>query len=197
MRHCPDTRTAVLLGKTLGSNNGWTVYFAASKIQDSPELVKRRAPRVGLLGGRRKRHSTVDRFWARVQKNPGPDACWLFTGAKCCPGGHIYFAREDGSRVSAHRFSYQLHRGAIPKGKVVMHTCDVARCVNPAHLRVGTQKENVHDAIQKGRFAAWTHPNTVAARARRRVVSPAPAAAAAGGAVAGQSSPLASDRAAR
>lgn len=140
---------ADLFGKPIGADNGWSVYFAVCKDSDFSEQKQRRAPRTGLLGGRYKRHSTVDRFWARVQKNP--DGCWLFAGAKWCPAGHIYLAREDGSRVSAHRFSYELHFGPIPKGLVVMHSCDVPRCVNPAHLSVGTQRDNVHDAMAKGR----------------------------------------------
>lgn len=130
--------------------------------------VKRRAPRVGLLGGRRKRHATVDRFWARVQKSS--DGCWLFTGAVCNRAGHLHIAREDGSRALAHRFSYELHFGPIPAGQVVMHRCDVPRCVNPDHLTLGTQRDNIHDAIAKGRFSPWTHPNTVAAKHSRRAM---------------------------
>lgn len=165
-----QTDRADLFAKSIGSDNDCDVYFAICKVSKSSGRA-RRAPRVGLLGGRRKRHSTIDRFWARVQKNP--DGCWVFTGAKCCPGGHIYFAREDGSRVSAHRFSYELHIGPIPPGMVVMHSCDVARCVNPAHLSAGTQRDNVRDAIDKGRFAPWEHPNTIAAK-RQRALKSAP-----------------------
>lgn len=168
MGHSTYTRSSDLLAEWPASDNGCTVAFAVSEVRDFTKK-KRRAPRVGLLGGRYVRRSTVDRFWARVQKNPN-GGCWVFTGAKCCPGGHIYFAREDGSRVSAHRYSYTLHRGSIPSGKVVMHTCDVPACVNPAHLRIGTQRDNVHDAIAKGRMQPWAHPNTVAARHRRKGV---------------------------
>lgn len=127
-----------------------------------------RAPRVGLRGGRRVKHSTIDRFWARVQKPDRPDGCWIFAGAVCNQAGHVHIAREDGSRVFAHRYSYELHHGPIPAGLVVMHACDVPRCVNPAHLSAGTQRDNVHDAIDKGRFAPWDHPNTVAARHARK-----------------------------
>lgn len=125
---------------------------------------RRRAPRVGLRGGRRKRHATIDRFWARVQKTA---TCWVFTGARCSAAGHVHLTREDGSRVYAHRYSYEVHHGPIPAGLVVMHRCDVPACVNPDHLELGTQRDNIHDAIAKGRFAPWAHPNTVAARHRR------------------------------
>lgn len=163
----PETRTLDLFGKPIGSDNDCSAYFAAGKVQNPGGEKRKRAPRVGLLGGRRKRHSTIDRFWARVQKTEDGDGCWLFAGAKWSPGGHIYFAREDGTRVSAHRFSYELHHGPVPDGMVVMHTCDVPRCVNPAHLLAGTQRDNVHDAISKGRFRPWEHENTVAALRRR------------------------------
>jgi hypothetical protein len=152
MSRCGKTAIAETLGKPLGSNNGCGVNFSPSEISEFTGK-KRRAPRVGLLGGRYVRHSTVDRFWARVQKIP--NGCWIISGAKCSPGGHINIAREDGSRVSVHRFSYELHHGPIPKGLVVMHTCDVPRCVNPAHLTVGTQRDNIRDSVDKGRHGQW------------------------------------------
>jgi hypothetical protein len=50
-----------------------------------------------------------------------------------------------------HRVSYKFHHGEIPKGFFVLHTCDVRNCWNPDHLRIGTQMENIHDAIKKDR----------------------------------------------
>jgi hypothetical protein len=55
--------------------------------------------------------------------------------------------------VLAHRFALMCRGIEIHEGAVVMHTCDVRNCVNPAHLRVGTQRENLHDMAQKGRAA--------------------------------------------
>jgi len=166
MGHLTDTRTANSLAKPLGSDSGCEGNFAVSEV--AVFLRKsRRARSVGLHGGPGKRHSTVDRFWARVQKIP--DGCWLFAGAVSNRAGHVHISRDDGSRVYAHRYSFELHHGRIRKGLVVMHSCDVARCVNPAHLSVGTQRDNIHDAIDKGRFAPWRHPNTVAARSRPRL----------------------------
>ena len=52
----------------------------------------------------------------------------------------------------AHRVSYQLNVGAIPDGLYVLHSCDNPGCVNPAHLRAGSAKENTHDAISRGRL---------------------------------------------
>lgn len=53
--------------------------------------------------------------------------------------------------VLAHRLSFELHNGPVPDDQVVMHTCDNPACVNPAHLRVGTQIENICDRDAKGR----------------------------------------------
>lgn len=51
----------------------------------------------------------------------------------------------------AHRVSYELHHGPIPQGALILHSCDNPGCVNPAHLRAGTQSENILEAFAKGR----------------------------------------------
>jgi len=51
----------------------------------------------------------------------------------------------------AHRLAYSLSRGGIPKGKDVLHTCDNCACINPSHLWIGTQADNMHDMMRKGR----------------------------------------------
>lgn len=63
--------------------------------------------------------------------------------------------------TGAHRLAYQLIRGNIVPGHIVMHSCDNKTCVRPSHLRAGTQKENIEDMIRKGRQArgaALNHP---------------------------------------
>lgn len=53
--------------------------------------------------------------------------------------------------VKAHRASWIIHKGPIPSGKVVCHTCDNRKCTNPEHLWIGTHKDNIQDRIKKGR----------------------------------------------
>lgn len=90
----------------------------------------------------------MERFWAKVDRSGD---CWEWLGSKRCSGGR-YGGFYDGARVvAAHRYSWTIHRGPIPDGMVVCHRCDNTQCVNPAHLFVGTQRDNVLDMIAKNR----------------------------------------------
>ena len=78
--------------------------------------------------------------------------CWLWTGYTHKNGyGGI---RVKQKQIKAHRYSYMLYKGPIPDGFLVLHSCDVKNCVNPRHLRLGTQSENIKEMYQKGR-AYW------------------------------------------
>lgn len=76
--------------------------------------------------------------------------CWNFNGCKTKTGyGRL---RVNGVHWMAHRYSLSCHLGRpIADGMVVMHLCDNPSCVNPEHLKEGTQKENIEDCISKGR----------------------------------------------
>lgn len=79
----------------------------------------------------------------------GLDGCWYWTGYMCKLGyGRILVGR---SCKLATRVSYEVLKGDIPKGMYVCHSCDNPQCVNPDHLFLGTQTDNMIDMYQKGR----------------------------------------------
>ena len=73
------------------------------------------------------------------------DGCWLWKGK---PGSGGYGSWKHGQ---AHRASWEFYRGPIPAGLQVCHRCDVPLCVNPDHLFIGTQSDNIQDMYAKGR----------------------------------------------
>lgn len=92
---------------------------------------------------------TIGRLLERVEKT---DKCWLFTGAKTA-GGYGLLGDTKGKSRAAHRISWELHKGKIPEGMMVLHKCDVRNCVNPDHLFLGTNRDNMADRNAKGRQA--------------------------------------------
>ena len=89
----------------------------------------------------------TERFWSKVEKG---DGCWLWRGAIGSHGRYGQFNVVNRSRPS-HRVAWELVNGPIPAGLYVLHRCDVGLCVNPAHLFLGTQKDNMADMMAKGR----------------------------------------------
>ena len=93
----------------------------------------------------------IDRFLSKVEMIPIA-GCWLWTGAIDVHGyGHMS-SRRGKSPYKSHRIAYELFIGKIPDGNVVRHKCDNPNCVNPAHLDIGTQKDNACDTSRRNRL---------------------------------------------
>jgi hypothetical protein len=105
----------------------------------------------------------LNNFWDKVKMPPlnEREKCWNWTGALNIPNhkGYGVFCigklMHSGHRrlITAHRFSWMLANGPIPKGMSILHKCDNKLCVNPNHLFLGTHDDNMHDASMKGRMA--------------------------------------------
>lgn len=91
--------------------------------------------------------NTEKSFHTKYKKMPS--GCWEWQGGKLT-GGYGEF-KINFKNVTSHRFSYEIHKGKIPKGMCVCHSCDNPPCVNPEHLWLGTSKENTSDRHNKGR----------------------------------------------
>lgn len=97
------------------------------------------------------RGTPIERFWKFVQKT---DYCWNWVGAKVQKGYGVL--RINGKNERTHRYSYNIHKGPIPRGVgyhgvCVLHKCDNPSCVNPEHLTLGTNSDNVSDMVNKMR----------------------------------------------
>lgn len=115
--------------------------------------------------------SVNERFFTRFVVD-GKTGCWNWQGAPTIYGYGAIAGLLNGRRyvpvgqqMLAHRVSWIIHHGEIPEGEgahgtVVMHTCDNRLCVNPKHLALGTQADNVQDMNLKGRKVSGTPTGT-------------------------------------
>lgn len=95
------------------------------------------------------RGSLADRIADKCIPEPN-SGCWLWT-AYINDDGYGRIRSSNNKLMGAHRASYEIHRGSIPAGLQVLHTCDTPSCVNPDHLFVGTVQDNMDDMVAKGR----------------------------------------------
>jgi hypothetical protein len=92
--------------------------------------------------------SLLDRLLSRIVINDVTD-CWEYQGGKNNIGYGMI--RDENKMRTTHRVSYEEHKGPIPYGLCVMHSCDNPICCNPNHLSVGTHQQNSDDMVSKGR----------------------------------------------
>ena len=118
-------------------------------------LTKETDPRVKVTKGNSgMRKDFPLRFWSKVDKDV-PNGCWLWTGCKTRAGyGQIRISYDvaRSKAVYAHILSWEMVNGPVPKGMGICHSCDNPSCINPNHLFLGTQSDNINDSVEKGRF---------------------------------------------
>lgn len=115
--------------------------------------------------------SWQERFWRFVDRSQfSPGGCWMWTGGNNGKYGVMGVGGKNGVQRYAHRLSWTMDNGDIPDGLHVLHRCDNPPCVNPAHLFIGTVRDNALDKSRKGRHwmqlngdksAADANPNAV------------------------------------
>ena len=95
------------------------------------------------------RKSVKDRLLEKISPEPN-SGCWLWTAGVNSSGYGMIGVGSRGA-AGAHRISYELFKGPIPEGQMILHSCDCRVCINPDHLAVGTAKQNASDMISRGR----------------------------------------------
>ena len=158
---CPDCRSHSR--KTMPLDKA--EYAASRHTCPAPGWTRKNPTKVSLSA----------RFWPKVDK-AGPDDCWEWNASRQGTGAYGRIG-VNGKVELAHRISYELMHGPIPDGLFVMHRCDNPPCVNPAHLSLGTRRDNMEDSMDKNRrrlslckkgLHEFTPENTIAGASGKR-----------------------------
>lgn len=99
--------------------------------------------------------SEIARFYSKLAPPPGDGECRLWQGGDVHPDGYgqfTYYVGGKRMRLLAHRVAYTLAGNALAENQVLRHSCDNPPCVNLAHLKPGTQADNIQDAVDRGRL---------------------------------------------
>lgn len=97
-----------------------------------------------------------DYFWSRMDKSK---ECWPWIGKLNRENGYGQVRISGTIRPVVHRVAWELTYGPIPEGLLVCHHCDNPACCRPDHLFLGTMKDNIQDAVKKGRVGAQKYPD--------------------------------------
>ena len=103
---------------------------------------------------RSNRRTIAELFAEYMPGDPPAEGCWDWTRSTQSRGyGRFTYVGEDNKKrhMLAHRASYEIYVGPIPRGLFVLHSCDRPICVQPAHLRPGTNSENIQDMWDRNR----------------------------------------------
>jgi len=92
----------------------------------------------------------IARFWAKVDVVEDNDSCWLWTAGVWTHGYGLFTINSKA--LLAHRYAYSIANGEIPPGFYCLHRCDTLLCCRPSHLFIGTQADNMADAMAKDRI---------------------------------------------
>lgn len=147
--------------------NSVSLNLIASTFEDLDLLI---AGNLNELIEQRQKELNHLTFLSKVKVS---DGCWNWTGMYQGYGYGQTSKIVDGKKkwIYAHRYAYEYYHGQIPQGTVVMHSCDNRRCVDPMHLYVGSQKENIADKVKKGRANYRAVTQEIANEIRERNVS--------------------------
>lgn len=112
----------------------------------------KRLLRTGVFTDSDRSHGSLEVRFRRKFEEGTKEECWEWFGGKNGKGyGFIQQGGKGSPNLLAHRLSYRIYKGPIPDGFNVLHNCDNPSCVNPNHLRAGTQSENIIESYAKGR----------------------------------------------